>query len=105
MHGTPKTAMFFGEKIDSHTLAQIIKQRKDYNGEPVRLLACNTGKQTLTKGDCFAQRLANELNADVKAPNNFLWAHPVINGISNFTIGSTKNDTSGEFVTFNPRYK
>lgn len=105
MHGTPETALFFGEKIDSHTLAQIIKQRSDYNGEPVRLLSCNTGKQTNTISDCFAQRLANELKVDVKAPNNTLWAHPVINGVSEITVGSTKNDVSGKLVTFNPRYK
>lgn len=105
MHGTPETALFFGEKIDSHTLAQIIKQRSDYNGGPVRLLSCNTGEQTHTKGDCFAQRLANELKVDVKAPNNTLWAHPVINGVSEITVGSTKYDVSGELVTFKPKYK
>ena len=103
MHGTPETALFFGEKIDSHTLAQIIKQRSDYNGEPIRLLSCKTGAQT--ERECFAQRLANELNVDVKAPNNTLWAFPVINGESKITIGSTKYDDSGELVTFHPIYK
>lgn len=105
MHGTPETTLFFGERIDSHTLAQIIKQRGDYHGEPIRLLSCKTGVENQNKGDCFAQRLANELNVDVKAPDNTLWAHAVINGASKITIGSTKYDNSGKLVTFHPKYK
>jgi len=104
MHGEEKLAYFYGEKIDSHTLAQIIMQRKDYHGEPVRLLSCNTGI-TDENGDSFAQRLANELNVPVKAPNNFLWAHRVVNGISKITIGSTAYANDGEFIVFEPKLK
>lgn len=103
IHGTPELVEFFGEKIDSHTLAQIIKQRSDYHGEPIRLLSCSTGAQT--DKDCFAQRLANELNVDVKAPTNTLWAFPAKNGVSKITIGSKENSNDGKFETFRPKYK
>lgn len=104
LHGEEKLAYFYGDKIDSRTLARIIKQRQDYHGEPVRLLSCNTGK-TDENGDCFAQRLANELNVSVKAPNNFLWAHRIENGVSKITIGSTAYNNDGEFVVFEPKLK
>ncbi len=104
MHGSPQIVEFFGEKIDPHTLARILKGRSDYHGEPIRLLSCNTGKEE-NDTDCFAQRLANELKTPVKAPNNFLWAHPVKNEVSEITIGTTAIDNDGEFVDFQPRFK
>ena len=104
LHGDPETVYFYGEKIDSHTLAKIIKGRSDYHGEPIRLLSCNTGRQGENK-DCFAQRLANELKAEVKAPNNILWAHRIEGGISKISIGDTAYDDSGKFVTFLPHFK
>lgn len=104
LHGEEKLAYFYGDKIDSNTLARIIKQRKDYHGEPVRLLSCNTGN-TDENGDCFAQRLANELKVPVKAPNNFLWAHRIVNGVSEITIGSTSYNSDGEFIIFEPKLK
>ena len=102
LHGENKLAYFFGEKIDSSTLARIIKERKDYSGQPVRLLSCNTGCKD-ENGDCFAQRLADELKTEVIAPNNFLWAHRVVNGISEVTVGSAPFSDDGEFVMFRPR--
>lgn len=41
-----------------------------YNGQGIRLLSCNTG--ALDNG--FAQNLANQLNVEVYAPINYLWA-------------------------------
>ncbi|MEF9905653.1 putative T7SS-secreted protein [Streptomyces sp. P9-A2] len=43
-----------------------------WNGEPVRLLSCQTG----VKPDGFAQNLANNLGVTVEAPNDFLWVYP-----------------------------
>lgn len=103
LHGTSELTYFFGEKIDSHTLAQILIHRSDYTGGAVRLLACNTGTQA--NGKCFAQRLANELKVDVKAPNNILWAHRVKNGVSEITIGDTAYENNGKFVVFKPEFK
>ncbi len=104
MHGSSQTVDFFDEKIDPHTLAQIIKGRSDYHGEPVRLLSCNTGKQK-DNSECFAQRLSDELKIPVKAPNDYLWVYPPKNGISEITIGTTAIDNDGEFLIYYPRFK
>ena len=54
-------------------LAVVISQNKNYKkGQPVRLLSCSTGKE-IPFDDCFAQKLANELNAPVVAPTDILW--------------------------------
>jgi hypothetical protein len=100
LHGSPIVTEFFGTKIDSHTLAEIIRKRKDYTGGAVRLLSCNTGNEK-NGVDCFAQRLANELKTDVKAPNNIIWAH----SDGSISIGSTPSDKTGEFIIFHPTQK
>lgn len=41
-----------------------------HNGQGIRLLSCNTG--ALDNG--FAQNIANQLNVEVYAPTNYLWA-------------------------------
>lgn len=104
LHGEEKLAYFYGDKSDSRTLARIIRKRKDYHGQPVRLLSCNTGSKD-ENGDCFAQRLANELNVDVKTPNDFLWAHRVVNGVCEITVGNTPFSDDGEFIVFKPQLK
>lgn len=99
LHGTSTSAEFFGEPIDAYLLASIIRNRKDYApGKPVRLLSCNTGNTSET-GNCFAQLLANELNAHVIAPNDTLWVKD--NG--ELVIGPTEFINSGDFAPFYSR--
>ena len=87
LHGTPTSAEFFGEEIDAYTLANIIRNRKDYeSGKKIRLLSCSTGKTDET-GDCFAQILANELGVEVEAPTKDILVFP--NG--DFIVGE-END-------------
>lgn len=95
LHGTPEYAEFFGVKIDSKTLAEIIKGRKDYNGEKIRLISCSTG-DTSDTANCFAQRLANELGVIVKAPTHTVYVF--CDGKIN--VGKTNQ---GEFKVFYPR--
>ena len=97
MHGAPKTVSFFGERTDARTMAIIIKQRKDYDGGPVRLLSCSTGKGE----NCFAQRLANELGVIVEAPNDIIWAR----SDKTYTIGPTRYRNTGEMKMFKPERK
>lgn len=97
MHGTPKTVEFFGERADAKTIAEIIKNRKDYNGEAIRLLSCSTGKGE----DCFAQRLADELGVVIEAPNDIIWAFS--NG--KYSIGRGPLSNTGKMITFKPRKK
>ena len=59
--------------VDSRVAAKMIKARGDYkNGQPIRLLSCDTGSSTTG----FAQNLANKLNAVVEAPTKTVWAYP-----------------------------
>ena len=74
-HGTPYKIKFGEGKNDYYTpreLARILKHRKDYARNGIRLLSCNTGSIP----DGFAQHLANKLNVVVWAPNYLVWAYP-----------------------------
>lgn len=76
-------------------LAVSISQNTNYKkGQPV--LSCSTGKG-IPFGDCFAQKLANEINAPVIAPTDTLF----ISRKGNLTIGK---DNSGKMETFRPIY-
>ena len=84
--------------------AKLLKSDGKYNGGPIRLLSCNTGKV----GSGFAQNLANKLNRPVKAPTDYLWAtkegkYFVAGGKT--VDGKLVPDTSkpGKFVTYYPQ--
>lgn len=73
-HGTPNGIQIThnGQHmiVDHRTAARLIQNADGYNGQGIRLLSCNTG--ALDNG--FAQNLANQLNVEVYAPTNYLWA-------------------------------
>lgn len=72
-HGADTFVDFFDEPIDAYTLANIIRNRKDYvKGTKIRLISCSTGN-TENTGNCFAQLLANELGVTVKAPTDKIY--------------------------------
>ena len=99
LHGKQYSAFVYDEKIDSQTLANIINARGDYNGEPIYLISCHTGK-TDEKGNCFAQQLSDSLGVMVKAPDTYA----AIDKDGDVFI-STKRGVriSSEFVTFTPK--
>jgi RHS repeat-associated protein len=73
-HGDPR-AMWNAahERVEPDQLAEKIRAHPSYKeGQHVVLMSCNTGKGEAP----FAQHLANELNAPVSAPDNFLWIWP-----------------------------
>ena len=78
-------------KLSARDVANIIRHNKDYNGQKVRLLSCNTG----STDDGFAQQLANALGVEVEAPTDVLYVYS--NGT--YKIGL---DGSGEMKTFKP---
>jgi filamentous hemagglutinin len=60
-------------EINSRTAAKLIKAKSGYKrGQPIRLLACNTG----ASANGFAQNLANKLGVIVEAPTKVVWAYP-----------------------------
>ncbi|MBY8879309.1 hypothetical protein [Actinacidiphila acidipaludis] len=82
LHGAPRSVGFQikngpahlaenWHSFDHRQVASLMKAN-GWNGEPVRLLSCNTG----SLADGFAQNLANHLGVPVEAPDNFLWVHP-----------------------------
>ena len=96
LHGSPTSVEFFGEPIDAYLLANIIRNRKDYEkGTKIRLLSCNTGNTEPT-GDCVAQIVANELGVQVEAPTKKIYVF--VDGT--FIVGKKNN---GEMKLFYPR--
>ena len=98
MHGTP-TAMCFGTDAPNTSprlLANVIRHRKDYNGENIRLLSCSTGK--IVDGNyCFAEELSNALGVCVEAPSDVLYIR------SNGTF-SVEQET-GKMITYKPNLR
>lgn len=90
--------------IDHRIATRLFKSDKNYKGQGIRLLSCNTGK--LDTG--FAQNLANKLGVPVKAPTEMLWVTP--SGKHYVAAGKSSNgfilsDTThrGSFKTFYPQ--
>lgn len=100
MHGSPQLALPYLERTDARLIADVLRSRDDYHGEPVRLLSCCTGRAD-EHGECFAQRLADELGATVTAPDGMLWLYDD----GSFTIGKKKGVNTGSMVQFDPRRK
>jgi hypothetical protein len=96
MHGTSQSVAFGGREVNMspRLLAAIIKHNKDYSGQEIRLLSCNTGKKT-DDDYCFAEELANALGVTVYAPNDLL----IFNSDGTFEIGEFGE---GSFVPYKP---
>lgn len=100
MHGNPRSVYFKSKaenKMSARTLATLIRHSKEYAGQNIRLLCCNTGKQI---GDayCFAEELANALGVTVTAPNKALYIFPD----GHLRIGKLGD---GEFVSYEPNQR
>ena len=103
-HGTVDGIGFGTEKpnMKARDLARVILRDPEYNGQSIRLLACDTGK-TPDDGDyCFAEELANALGVTVYAPDTILY----IDENGDFYIGFPGRK---DFTPFEPnqrgRYK
>lgn len=57
--------------VNQRVAARLIKQSPGYNGQPIRLLSCETG--ACDTG--FAQNLANKMKTPVQAPTDLVWAY------------------------------
>ena len=100
MHGNPRGVFFKSKtenKMSARTLATLIRHSKEYAGQNIRLLCCNTGKQI---GDayCFAEELANALGVTVTAPNKALYIFPD----GHLRVGKLGD---GEFVSYEPNQR
>ena len=100
MHGTPNCVFFRSKnenQMSARTLATVIRHSKEYTGQNIRLLCCNTGKQV---GDtyCFAEELANALGVTVTAPNKALYIFPD----GTLRVGRSGD---GSFVNYKPNQR
>lgn len=96
-HGDYDGVKIFDSAVDASELAKIILLRSDYNGEPIRLLSCNTGR--MVNGTCVAQELSNLLGVEVQAPDDIIVANE--NGWWN--IGKDRFKIKRKFEVFTPQ--
>ena len=69
LHGNSNEVYLYGRKVDEKILANIIRNRRDYNGEEIVLICCNFGNTDVSE-NCFAQRIANEKKV-IHAPTRY----------------------------------
>ncbi|WP_418116948.1 RHS repeat-associated core domain-containing protein [Variovorax sp. 350MFTsu5.1] len=102
-HGNPSIMTDTALKgITPAQMAQRIKAHPSYTeGQQVQLMSCETGKGT----DPYAQKLANELNAPVVAPDKLLWIwpHGAYKPAGQKADGSMDTADPGVWHTFNPK--
>ena len=93
-HGERTSVECFTSDISAETMAYILRKRPDYKGGPIRLFCCHTGERD-ESGDCFAQRLADILGVEVKAPSTVT----TIRSDGSFYFGDPSNR---DFNVFTP---
>jgi len=100
-HGSSKTVNIYvngnPHTVNWRVVANIIRHSKEYHGQDIRLLSCNTGR--LSNG--FAQNLANKLKVKVYAPSTTIWATKQ----GEYYIADKYGDPHLNFVEFIPRRK
>ncbi|NVM92463.1 RHS repeat-associated protein [Variovorax sp. SG517] len=102
-HGNPSIMTDTALKgITPAQMAERIKAHPSYTeGQKVQLMSCETGKGT----DPYAQKLANELNAPVVAPDKLLWIwpHGAYKPAGRKADGTMDTADPGVWHTFNPK--
>lgn len=100
-HGTPINIVDQrsgrNKTLTPQQLADLIAASKNYMpGETTLLLACNTGRKPGGRWGRapFSQKLANDLNADVQAPNNWGWFLGYTDGSVGYMAASSVPDAS-----------
>jgi hypothetical protein len=66
MHGGPDYVRIGSDRLTADDLAALIEADPNWHGEPIRLLACETGQSA----NGFAQQLADRLGVTVHAPSD-----------------------------------
>ncbi|MGL5632255.1 MAG: hemagglutinin repeat-containing protein, partial [Azovibrio sp.] len=94
--------------VDQRVAARLIQNAPGYNGQPIRLLSCDTG--ACTTG--MAQNLANKMGVSIEAPSDLVWAYgdgrivvaPRLSSDPRSPLFNSPDlANQGTFVTFVPR--
>lgn len=72
MHGTPYSVVIGADTLTAEDLAALMVADPNWHGEPIRLLACETGRYA----DGFADQLSDVLGVKVKAPPEYAGVGP-----------------------------
>ncbi|MFG2771588.1 hypothetical protein [Streptomyces sp. NPDC048350] len=108
LHGTPTSVEVDGLSINAEELgAYLASDKSDWDGEPIRLMSCETGQGE----EPFAQELADNLGVPATAPTELAWSDSqgnswVASGV--FDEYGDMHSTwppDGEWVTFEPNDK
>jgi hypothetical protein len=94
VHGGPDFVRIGEDRLTADDLATLIEADPNWHGEPIRLLACETGQHA----DGFAQRLADRLGVTVHAPSGYLEVTPD----GQVLVGRTEQDSSGTWHVRRP---
>ncbi|MEU7768957.1 hypothetical protein AB0B25_28190 [Nocardia sp. NPDC049190] len=100
VHGS-RTSVHIGSMILPPELcAELIKADPKWNGKPIRLASCQTGKDAPSAFSIFpfAQELAEELQVRVRAPSDSLW----IFSKGELVVSSKEVDASGNVLPRRP---
>lgn len=87
MHGGPDVVSIGRDRLTPADLAALIRMDPNWRGEPIRLLACETGQRS----DGFAQQLADQLGVTVWAPSDYTEITPD----GELIVSTGKVDSSG----------
>ena len=109
LHGSTSSVDVAGENVGAKEFADVVRADPNWNGQPVNLFSCDTGKEPEGGGQPFGQHLADELGTPVRAPTELAWSGA--GGVPFVTAGKYDPETEdfqpcpppGEFRTFYPR--
>jgi hypothetical protein len=103
MHGGPDHVRIGTDRLTAAEFAALMRADPHWHGEPIRLLACETGQ----RANGFAQQLADELGVTVHAPSDYvgLGADGLFVSVTGLDANGNPQPVmppTGSFYTFEP---
>ncbi|KQC39233.1 hypothetical protein [Frankia sp. ACN1ag] len=107
LHGNPTAFRVGSHDLDARQLAALIRKDEKWNGRPIRLMSCETGKGD----DPIAQELADQLGVTVAAPTELVssdehgrvWTTSRRRNEFGMMVDTVPHD--GVWIEFDPRTK
>lgn len=107
LHGVSDHVTIGGHDLSPSEFAEVVRADPNWNGEPLTLFSCDTGKAGPNGKPPFAQRLSDELGVPVSAPTELAWANgePFSSSGREGAFGNLvpTDPPDGQFLTFAPQ--